>query len=1020
MLLRKPIASVILVLAVLIFGGITLSRLSIELLPDVTQPTILVSTEYTGAPATEVEYRINESLEGVLGSVRGVQSVQGLARQGQSLVFLTFNWGTDMDLAFLDVREKLDLARDFLPEEASRPQLIYSSASDEPIATIALTLKDVSNESFDNRLELKRWAEQVFSRRLEQQEGIAQALLVGAVVPEVQIKYDPKLLDRYGITLAQVSSVVNAANIFSPSGELRDGWYRYALKIQSRIESLEDIKQIPVVSLANGRVLRLEEVADVVIAEADPTSFALLDNNEILNVLVKKEYGANTVTVYKTLIETLDEIRESNPEIDIRIIKEDATYIENSISNLLQTLIIGGVLAFIVLFLFLDDIRSPFTIGISIPVSIFLTFVFMYLFNIQLNIISLSGLTLGIGLLLDNSIVVLENINRYKKQGLDRFEAAAKGTKEIALAVSASTFTTISVFLPLIFLGGFEGAFFRDLAATLSISLISSLLVALVLLPVFVAHFSGNKVTGFLGSISDFLDRIIYRYERGLSKLIYRPVLVLSVAIGLIGFAFWIFMLVPKSALPESEPERVEYLVTMPGNTSLRSAKEASKTITGFIERETEAVDVLSIGGYTDNISLNAIQNEGLNKFVVSVPVEEETEVNRVEALVRGLRDTYQSWSFQRQDNAGFGNVASSNEEPVQFSIVGTDRATSKRVGAALEQHLSKSFPGIRLTDKYPQTVDVYRLKLKTEELLALDISEREVINYLESLTRGSFITDWNRQDEQVSIRLFGGQASISNPADIQLNIKNKILPLSYVADITSVQEAEQLERSEQSAILTFNSDLELMDWWWNSGQIQQETASFMQQTGYEVRIGGAAPQLIDLLKELGLLLSISVILIYLILAIQYENLKYPLIIILAIPFAWIGSVFALYLSGVSLNALSFMGILILTGIAVNDSILKVDFMRRYHDETGNLEEAIRQAGINRFRPVVMTSLTTILGLIPMLVPIGDGYVLRQSLAIALMGGMITSTILTLYLIPLVFRLITKENKNTQPVSVTP
>lgn len=1016
MLLHKPIASVILVLAVLIFGGVTLSRLSIELLPDVTQPTILVTTEYNGAPATEVEYRINEQLEGVLGSVRGVEEIRGIARQGQSLIFLTFDWGSDMDLAFLNVREKLDQARYLLPDQAGRPQLIYSSASDEPIATLALTLKNITDQSFDNRLEIKRWAEQVFTRRLEQQEGIAQAILIGAVEPEVQIKYDPALLDRYGIPLSQVQQVVREANVFSPGGELRDGWYRYALKIESRIESLEDIQNIPVISLANGRVLLLRELAEIEIGEADPTSFSLLDNREILTVQVKKEFGSNTVTVFETLTNTLEEVREENPDIEIRVIKEDASYIENSISNLLQTLIIGGILAFFVLFLFLDDVRSPFTIGISIPVSIFLTFVIMYLFNIQLNIISLSGLTLGIGLLLDNAIVVLENINRYRKQGLGRFEAASKGTKEISLAVSASTFTTISVFLPLIFLGGFEGAFFRDLAATLSISLLSSLLVALVILPVFVAHLSGKSTGGFMSRISAALDSIIDRYERSLRSAIQRPLLVTAIAGVLIAAAAWFFMLVPKSALPESEPDRVEALVTLPGNTSLRSAKEAAGVITGYIESNTGLQDVLSIGGYTDNISLEAIQNEGLNKFTVSVPVTTEEEVNQVQRLFEELRSTYRSWSLVERDDAGFGAVGNTTTAPVEFSVVGTDRALSRRVGQALQTKLEKDFPDITLEEKYPQRVQVFEMRFKPEELLAFEIQEQEIISYLESLTRGSWITDWNRQDEQVAIRLLVNEEEVVNPTEITLNIRNKIIPLTDLAEITVVEEAEQIERAAQSAILTFNSDLEFTDWWWNADQIRQDIQEFTQQTGYEIRIGGSAPQLINLLRELGLLLSVSVLIIYLILAIQYENLIYPLLIILAIPFAWIGSVFILFVTGVSLNALSFMGILILTGIAVNDSILKVDFMRRYFDETGNLDEAISQAGINRFRPVVMTSLTTILGLIPMLIPFGDGYVLRQSLAIALMGGMITSTVLTLYLIPLVFRLINKRKVNTMSI----
>lgn len=1009
MLLRKPIASIILVLAVLIFGGVTLSRLSIELLPDITEPTLLVSTEYVGAPALDVEYRINEPLERVLGSVRGIREVKGMARQGQSLIFLTFNWGMDMDLAFLNVREKLDQARYFLPNQAGRPQLIYSSASDEPIATLALTLRNDSGQKFEDRLELKRWAEQVFSRRLEQQEGIAQALLVGAVEPEVQIQFNPKQLDRYGLTFAHVERVIQEANLFSASGELRDGLYRYALKIQSRIRSLDDIKNIPVTSLANGRVLLLSELAEIKVSEADPTSFALLDNREVITVLVKKEYGANTVTVFETLKAVLGEVRNQHQDIEIEILNEDASYIENSVVNLLQTLLIGGILAFIVLFLFLDDARSPFTIGVSIPVSIFLTFTVMYLFDIQLNIISLSGLTLGIGLLLDNSIVVLENINRYKKMGFERFEAAAKGTKEIALAVSASTFTTISVFLPLIFLGGFEGAFFRDLAATLSISLISSLLIALVILPVFVAHFSSSESTGLLLRVSAGLENLIAKYETSLIACAKKPVPVLLTAVFLLVAAGWIFLIVPKSALPESEPTQIDYLITMPGNTALRSAKEASNSIATFLKEEAGASNILSIGGYTDNISLNAIQNEGVNKFILSVPIANEAEKQAVYSVIEGIKSIFKEWTFSPIQSAGFGNLASVSEQPIQFSIVGTDRDLSKRVGETLETYLQTTFPELELNEKFPQTVDVYRLTFKADALMLYEISEQEVISYLESLTRGKWVTDWNRQDEQVSIRLIGGETKVTNPNDIALTIKDKIIPLHYLAEIEIEQEAEQIERSAQTAVLTVTSNLDFTDWWWKSAEIRSQIAYFMQQTGYEVRIGGSALQLIALLQELGTLLLISVLLIYLILAIQYENLLYPLLIILAIPFAWVGSVMALYMFDVSLNALSFMGILVLTGIAVNDSILKVDFMRRYFDETGDVDEAIRQAGINRFRPVVMTSITTILGLIPMLIPFGDGFILRQSLAVALIGGMLTSTLLTLYLIPLVFRLITKR-----------
>jgi HAE1 family hydrophobic/amphiphilic exporter-1 len=1009
--IKRPIASSILVIAILIFGGLSLTRLSVDLLPDATQPSLLVSVVYPGAPASEVELRINESLDAILSSVRGVDEVYSIARQGQSLIYLSFGWGTNMDLAFLDVREKLDQARFLLPEEAERPQLLYSAATNDVLATIALRLRNYPEPDFQQKLELKRWAEQVFSRRLEQQEGIAQAILVGAIQPEVHIRFNSDLLARYHISLADLQRSVRQSNLFSATGELRDGWYRYALKIENRIQNLEDIYDIPVTSLSNGRVLRLSELADIEIKEADPTSFALLDNQEILTLQVKKEYGANTVSVFETLSGVIEEVKNEHPEFDIEILREDATFIENSISNLIQALLYGGILAFFVLFLFLNDNRSPFTIGISIPVSIFLTFTVMFLLDIQLNVISLSGLTIGIGLLLDNSIVVLENIHRFRKQGLNIHNAAIKGTREIALPVTASTFTTISVFLPLLFLGGFEGAFFRDLAATLSISLMASLLVALILLPVFIVRLRRNKESRNLTSESRFLQFVIRKYEESISKVINRPFLVMLGASVLIFGALALLIVIPKQALPEAEPKEVKAMVNLGGNASLRSSKTAAIAINEYIREYTDLDGILVTGGFTEDISADALLNEGLNKFKVSVPVNSRMEQKQVERVINVMDSTYQYWNFMETSENLFASFSSFSTEPIEIQIPGRDRSLSKRIAAELEKVLSVQFPDLELSEKFPQRVRIYRIEFDREQLISLDMDENEIIRYLESLSRGNWVTDWNRQDEQISIRLMGDSEDIYNPADILLNLSDKIIPLGDLAEIRLADEYEQLERVAQTAILSYNTNLSFFDWWWNGEKIRQSIGEFTRQTGYEIQLGGTAPLLVDLLKELGSLLLMSVLLIYLILAIQYENLLYPLIIVSAIPFAWVGSIFILYVTGFSLNALSFMGILVLTGIAVNDSILKVDFMRRYYEDSGDLEEAILQAGIHRFRPVVMTSLTTILGLIPMILPLGDGYILRQSLAIALMGGLISSTLLTLYLIPTVFRVIHSFNK---------
>lgn len=993
-----------LIIAVLIFGGIALSNLSVNLLPEVDSPTLLVRTDWSGAAPREIEQRINEPLEGLLGTVQGLQSTHGFARQGQSVISLRFNWGENMDLAFLNVREKLDQVRYMLPEQAERPQLIQNSSSDEPIAVLGITAAGQQEIDFNTRLSLKRWAEQVLARRLEQADGIAQVVLVGGVQPEVQIRYRPEVINRYGLSLSTIGNLVEQANLFTSGGELRDGWYRYSVKIQSRIESIDDVREIPLTRLGTGRILKLSDVAEIEMAEADPSSFALADGQRVLSMLVKKEYGANTVEAYDTMLPLLDELQTQNEDVNIEVLSENASFIRNTINNLLQTLLVGAILAFIILFLFLDDYRTPFTIGISIPVSIFLTFFVMYLTDIQLNIVSLSGLTLGIGLLVDNAIIVLENINRYRMQGKGVLEAASLGTREIALAVTASTFTTISVFLPLVFLGGFEGAFFKDQAWTLSISLLASLMVALLILPVLVVQVQKKQGKTEVLGFNSYFNRMRDRYEESLQKALRRPAWLVGGMVLLLLVAVFQFVSINKSILPESEPSSVKYQVRLPGNTAIESTRGAAAGLMRVLP-QAQGRPMQALGGYTDQTNLNSLSEEGLNKFTLTVPVTGYEQADSVRRQLQSYVASRPGWTAtEAEANSEWSVLPASDASPVIFRLVGDDRDRSERLSGVLQSQLTGTDSTITLQKQYREMVETYQLKFKPDNLMQLGITEQQVINYLESLTRGNFVTDWNRQDENIAIRLVGYDRRIFDPQEITLELGGQNVPLSFVAEISRSSEPEQLERVDQTPVLSYVANMDFADWWWQQSDINKEVTQFTRQTGTQVQIGGAALNISSLLEQMGLLLLISVLIIYIILAIQFESLKHPLIILAAVPFAWVGSLGILWLTGVSLNALSFMGILILTGIAVNDSILKVDFMRRYYADTGDLQQAITQAGLNRFRPVVMTSLTTIFGLIPMLLPFGDGYAFRLSLAVALMGGMVTSTLLTLYLVPAIFQ----------------
>jgi HAE1 family hydrophobic/amphiphilic exporter-1 len=957
-----------------------------------------------------VEQHISKPLAGVLSTVPGVQHIHSFSRQGQSIISMQFKWGQDMDLAYLNVRQKLDQVAFLLPEQAGAPQLVHNSSADQPIAILGITTANQNRNTFATRLSLKRWVKEVLARRLEETKGIAQAVLVGGVVPEVKIRYRPKAISRYGLSLTGVQSRLQQANLFTAAGQLRNGWYRYSLKIQSRINSLDDIRKVPVAKLGKGKILTLADVAQVQMAPADPTSFALAGGQPVLSVLVKKAYGTNTVKVYHAMLPVLKQLRRQNPDVHIQVLSENASYISSTIHNLMESLVLGAFLAFIVLFLFLDDYRTPFTIGIAIPTSICLTFFVMFITGIQLNIISLSGLTLATGMLVDNAIIVLDNINRYRGLGYGIFEAASKGTREVILAVTASTFTHIAVFLPLIFLSGLQGAFFKDQAWTISISLLASLLVAMFILPVLMVQVLKRFRRGRSLGFSTYFERIRDDgYIRSLIKSLPYEKWYIGLVILLGGFAGWEFLMLGKSVLPQTTPQQVRYRIRLPGNTALPSTRGAATALSSRLPHKANH-PIQILGGYTDQTNLSALTKEGPNIFTVTVPVSSSRQAARVQKEVNAFVGKRPGWSARPLgDNTTLTMLLNASTPPVIFRLVGKNRRRSARLASLFQSTLKRADSSVTLQKQYRQQLQTYKLHFKAARLLQLGLTENDVIGYLKSLTSGKMITNWDRQDENVAIRLVGYGRTIYDPHTIRLHLKGKIIPLTDVATVTKGSEPRQLERVDQTPVLSYTSNLGFGGWWWNQKKIRKAAQEFTRQTGIQVKIGGSMLTIASLLKQMGLLLLFSVFVIYIILAIEFEDLKHPFIIILAVPFAWIGALTMLWLTGSSLNVFSFMGILILTGISVNDAILKVDFMKRYYAESGDLVGAIAQSAHARFRPVMMTTITTMLGVVPLLLPLGPGYAYRQSLALALIGGMITSPVMTLYIVPMVYQWIERR-----------
>ena len=938
MFLNRPITTYMFILATLIFGAIALHELSVNLLPSVETPELLVRTEWNGASAHEVDHSINEPLEAYLGTIAGIHSIHSIGKQGLSLISLRFAWHSNMDLAFLNTREKLDQLIYSLPRSVSRPELVRSNPSDQPVAVLSVTSPAADESNLSGRIALRQWTDQVLTRRLEQINGVAQAVIVGAVQPEVDIRFNPDRLNMYHLSVGEVQQTLEQANLFSASGELRNGWYRYSLKIESRLNSLQSMRQLPLKLLGSGKLLLLSDVAKVRMGEVDPTSFSLLDQDPVITVLIKKDYGSNTVDVFHRLKPVLASMRQTNPGIHIDVLRESATTIQSTINNLIQTLVIGAILAFIVLFIFLRDPRLPTTIGVSIPVSIFITFFVMYLLGVQLNIISLSGLTLGIGMLVDNSIVVLENIKRYQSRtGWSIIQATSVGTREVALAVTASTLTNLSVFLPLLFLGGFEGVLFRDQAITISISMLASLLVALAIIPVLAVRFSKTTASGAVADNYRAVRSVQDAYERTLQRVLDHPALSLVILGCIIIITIIGFLLMPRRPLPAMQPSELDYQVTLPSNTSLLTSRYTAGQMTQALERSAGVQNVLAMGGYTDQSNLTELSREGLDRFRLRIPVKGATQIQRVQAVIGAWQQNHPDWTIIKENSGdAISNILQFPTVPVTLQLVGTDRAQNEQLAASLDTSMSKAVPDWTMHLKYNRQQEMYGLTFHDQALLNLGLSRSEVLGYLQSLSTGDLATEWIHGQNQIDVRLFAGDRHFTDPHLINLHLNGQAVPLTHVASIIPVKEPEQLERVDQTPVLTYLTNVTLWQWWWHGDQIRAAIRQFMRNHGVQIKIGGLALQLQALLRQMGLLLLLSVVVIYVILAAQYESLIYPLLILFSIPFAWSGSILLLWTTHQSLNIFSFLGLLILTGIAVNDAILKVDFMRRYYNETGD------------------------------------------------------------------------------------
>ena len=1047
---ERRVTIVMCMVAIALFGMVSLSRLKLNLLPDISHPTLTIRTELTGAAPVEVESLITKPIEEAVGVIRNVRLVRSVSRSGQSDVTLEFLWGTDMDIAGVDVREKLDVLT--LPLEASRPLLLRFDPSSEPIMRLGLLYKESEgSDGRDSEAQLKslrRLAEDRIKTDLEAEEGTAAVKVSGGLEDEIEIRVDQQKLSQLGVSIEQIASRIRAENVNLSGGRLEEGSQRFLVRTLNEFQTVDEIRDA-IVAYVAGRPVYLRDVATVERGYKDREAITRVRGRESVELAIYKEGDANTVQVARRLAQRLQTVRDSLPkDMELVTIYDQSRFISSAVDDVKSAAILGGIIAIIVLYGFLGDARATTITGIAIPVSVIGTFLLMYLNDVSLNIMSLGGIALAVGMLVDNSIVVLENIVRKREQGEGILESARNGTTEVSSAVVASTLTTIAVFFPMVFISGVAGQLFRDQALTVTFALIFSLIVALTLIPMLASLAVGSRYqneddTGpanrFTRGVA-FVVRMFGHAFKGIGRvfwvLLWPPSWLLRRMYGMLASAYppllrWalahratvvaaaslVFLgtmsLIPRlgtELIPQlSQGEFDVNLRLQPGATLAdtdRAIQAAQHATTGIDDVDLD-YSVAGTGNRLDANPVDAGDNTGTLHVALKPGSGSAAEEQTMEAMRRELaRVPGVQYEFAKPALMSF-------ESPLQIEISGYDLDGLASVSHSIVEAMSASdrFADIRTTVERGNPE--IQIRFDQERAAKLGLSVRDIADRVVANVRGELATRYTWRDKKIDVLVRSvdtRQSSIEEIRNLIVNpASNRPVTLDAVADIAVSLGPSEIRRAAQERVAVITANLAYGD----LGAAALEAGRIIDRTplpaGITAMVSGQSEEMQASFRSMQFALALAIFLVYLVMASQFESLIHPFVILFTIPLALVGAVLALFLTGTTVNIVALIGVIMLAGIVVNNAIVLVDLINQLREQGQDRHDAIVEAGRARLRPILMTSLTTALGLLPMALGFGEGAEVRTPMAITVIGGLLVSTFLTLVVIPVVYSLLDRK-----------
>jgi len=1034
--IKRPVTVFMIFIMLIILGVISFTQLSIDLMPDVSFPMVMVVTSYSGAGPSEIETMVTKPLEGSLAATKDVKNIFTYSLEEVCAIMMEFEWGTDMDVAASDVREKVDLVRWRLPEDVENPTIIKFDPSMMPILFLGL-----SGES-QSPAELRYLAEEVIEPRLERLDGVAAAMPIGGLEREIKVELNRARLEALGISVNLVIGAIGASNLNLPGGHLKFGQKDFLVRTTGEFSRPSQLENV-IVSNHQSIPIYLKDVATIRDDFKEQTSVVRVGGGPGIMLLVQKESRANTVKVADKAKKALRDIQKVLPsDVEINIIMDSSKYIKLSVGNVEKSALEGGLLAIIIILLFLRSFSSTLIISVAIPISVLVTLILLYFGKMTLNITTMGGLALGIGRLVDDAIVVLENVFRHRQQGERPKEAAVIGASEVSTAVLAATVTTIIVFVPIFFVGGMVGILFRPMGYTVVISLAASYFVAMILIPLLTSKFLKVERVTVLGNPKKFtlkgrlfnlgqkaFDAIDENYHKTVSWAIRHKTTVLLGVLGVLLITLPLLKFIGSEFTPETDEGQFEISVKMPVGTELKQTERVMAQIENIVAENVPELKTMMVRAGIEGkgiAALSAVFQDITGPHAATVRIglvdrsERKRSIFEIMELLRGKLKDIPDANFNIRASGMMSRMTSFGgaSAPIVVEIRGYDLETARSLAVKVKEIL-KATPGSRdVRIEREEGLPELQIKIDRERVAALGLNLAQIAQTIQTNVGGKVASLFRdpKLGKEYNILVQLREEDRRNLLDLDrifiTSYSGKQIPLSNVAEVVKAEGPVKIDRKNQERMLLVTSQA----YGRPAGTVAAEVESKIKKNlkvpeNFSVDVTGAYEDQQESFRILILALILAVVLIYMILAAQFESLFDPFIVMFSVPLGFIGVIWGLFLTGHTFSILSFVGMIMMVGIVVSNAILLVDYANILRRRGMELHEAVVQAGRTRLRPILMTSFTTMLALVPMALGLGEGGEVYAPMAVAVISGLFVSMAFTLVFIPTLYTIFEEKLK---------